>query len=288
MRAFASYEDLTRNFRDMFDAIDTTNRSLRHIRPPHRCHITTMTFTATLSHAVDIRGDFVRRLEDHARDDPYFTAVGPCAFSSCTAEFVARAMPSIRTKLFNKGALQLTGCKSHVEAMHTISEVCRVLTAFYGTPVEAETMACALINLNVTLDTGIRLSPCADAARARGYVAEQPERPPSCIIKFPSAVPSKSVTGLVYKTGKFVICGAPIPQDVSAAYDHILRLCDDAHETVLEPRRTDGIRRNRGQLTWSALVQCGMPGSMHTHPPTRRHRVEGCAYCERRGNYFCE
>jgi TATA-box binding protein (TBP) (component of TFIID and TFIIIB) len=245
-----------------------------------------MTFTATLSHAEPVCDAFVTAMHTLARDDPYFTSIGPCAFSPRTVELFADAMPSVKTKLFNKGALQLTGCKSHVEAMHTIAEVCRVLTTCCGKEIEALTMSCALINMNVMLDTTIRLSRFADAARARGVVAEQPERPPSCILKRPSTVAGKSVTGLVYKSGSFVICGAQDPRDVSGTYHLFMRMCDELWETVLEPRRPDGLRRGRGTCSWTTLIQCGMPGLLHTHPPTKRAVVEGCAFCARRGNFF--
>lgn len=286
MRAFACYDELTRSFRDMYDAIDATNCSLRYLTPPRRCHITTMTFTATVSHAEPIRDAFIDQLQRDAHRDPYFTTIGPSAFSKSAVEFYAASMPSVKTKLFNKGALQLTGCKSHVEAMHTIVEVCRVLSASCGHEIEALTMSCALINMNVTVDATIRLSRFADAVRAKGWIAEQPERPPSCILKYPSRVPGKVVSGLVYKTGNFVICGAPVPRDVSDTYRYIMQVFDEAWDTVLEPRRPESHFRSRGHGTWWAFVHCGMPGLLHTHPPTTRARVDGCAYCARRGNYF--
>lgn len=267
----------------MYDAINDTNRSLGCVQTPQRCHVTTMTFTATLSHTFRVQPETIATFA--GLDDDYFTAIGPSAFSTAAIEFVAASMPSIRTRLFNNGAVQLTGCKSHVEAMHTLAELCRVLSGSVGAAVEAETMKCALINMNVVLETGIRLSVFADAVRARGYIAEQPERPPSCILKLPSIARQKPVTVLVYKAGKFVICGASTPQDVALAYERVMRVCDELHATILEPR-TPGPVRTRGSLAWTRLVQCGMPGLMHAHQPTTRHAIEGCVYCARRGNLF--
>ena len=271
----------------MFDAIIEKDRSLTTLAPPKRCHITTMTFIATLSRPVQLYKDAIQKFSAMQGSDPYFTAIGPCAFSDTSVEFHSDAMPSVRTKLFNKGAVQITGCKSHVEAMLTLTELCRVVSAYSGdqTPVEALTMNIALINANVTIDKGIHLTRFAHAARSRGIIAEQPERPPSCILKIPSASTQKYVTVLVYKPGKFVICGAACPEDVSTSYGLVMDLLESVPD-ILETLPPETTRRGRGHFIWTQLVHCGMPGAMHSHNPTLHH-VDTCLYCARFGNVFC-
>lgn len=284
MKAFDVYHEITRDFMIMFDEIFETNTRLQNIAMPMRCHVTTITFVAKLSESTCIRPETLESLHAMEGIDTFFTTIGPCAFSKACVEFHSALLPSVRTKLFNKGALQITGCKSHLEAMHTISEICRVLSTFYGHPIEAVSMDIALINLNVTLDKGICLTKCALAMRQKGIIAEQPERPPSCILRFPGE--TKTTTMIVYKPGKFVICGAPKPRDVSRSYRIVMQTLDEMCD-VLEKKNIDALRRGRGHYTWSQLVQCGMPGSMHTHNPTSlTSKVPTCLYCSHFGNCF--
>jgi TATA-box binding protein (TBP) (component of TFIID and TFIIIB) len=267
----------------MYDSVNDTDMSLRTIPVPKQWYITTMTFIATLSYR-DLRVT-PRVIEDlGARRDTYFTTIGPCAFSPSSVEFHSSAMPSVRTKLFNKGSLQITGCKSHVQAMHNIVEVCRVVSSYVGMSVEAVSMSHALINVNITFHDGINLTRFARAARTLRIVAEQPERPPSCILKIPCD--EKMCTVLVYKPGKCTIC-APHPIDISRVYSIVMRILDDVPD-ILEQRTTDAIRRGRGQFTWMQLVNRGMPGVLHHHVPTTRARIDGCVYCTAHGNCFNE
>lgn len=284
MKAFETYDDLTRSFVSMFETIVDVNSRLHRIRLPTRCHITTMTFVASLSKELTVRHRAIEDLRSFGDGDPFFTTIGPCAFSNTSAEFHSESMPSVRTKVFNKGALQITGCKSHVEAMYTVSEVCRVLSAYAGERIEAVSMHIALINLNVTVEYGIRLTRFAVAMRDQGILAEQPERPPSCILKIPSLTTQKVTSVIVYKPGKFVICGAPTPEDVAKAYELVMRTFDVIPE-LLEKRNPDAVRRGRGHYTWTQLVACGMPGAMHDHKPTSKC-VRGCLYCKHNGNFF--
>lgn len=267
----------------MFDAMHDVDSKLLNLKPPKRCHVTTMTFVATVSHSLTITQEVIDELA--CIDDPYFTTIGDCAFSSSCVELHSLLLPSVRTKLLNHGALQITGCKSHVEAMHTIAEVCRVLSYYTGEAVEALSMDIALINLNTTIERGIHLTRVAEAARVKGIMAEQPERPPSCILKVPSSSnqPNALVTALIYKPGKFVICGARTPHDVSLMYTHIMQILD--MHGMLEPRNKDALRRSRGNYTWTQLVRQGMPGVMHDHNPTKSH-VATCLYCQRLSNAF--
>ena len=287
MRAFDTYTEITDEFIAMFDDIFETNSTLRTLHVPKRCHVTTMTFVVKMSKELPITEATVDALHTFQDTDPFFTTIGICAFSKSCVEFHSIYIPSVRTKVFNKGALQITGCKSHVEAMHTISEVCRVLSAYVNEDIEALSMRIAMINLNVTLDQGVRLTQCAQAMRQRRVIAEQPERPPSCILKIPRQTrESKPTTVIVYKPGKFVICGASTPRDVSNAYKIVMNTLDETND-ILERRKKDAIRRGRGHYTWSQLVHCGMPGAMHTHNPTTKTAcVHGCLYCTRYGNCF--
>jgi TATA-box binding protein (TBP) (component of TFIID and TFIIIB) len=284
LQAFATYDELTRSFKLMYDTIGETNAALRTIAPPKHCHITTMTFVATLSRQDLVMSPLVvRSICSYASDDTYFTTIAQSAFSASSIEFHSTLMPSVRIKAFNKGALQITGCKTHVQAMHSIVEVCRVLSMYFDTPLEAVTMDVALMNVNVSTHTGINLTKCAQAARFRGILAEQPERPPSCILKIPG-VNGKMTTVLVYKPGKFTIC-APSPEDAHVAYTAVMNIIDQ-HPDITEDRTVDAIRRGKGQYTWTELVRCGMPGVLHTHPVTTSPHVKGCVRCTLNGNYF--
>lgn len=269
----------------MYDVIENTNDALGTIPPPKHCYITTMTFVATLSRQdLVLNSQVIETLGAYAEHDAFFTSIGPCAFSPSSVELHSATLPSVRTKLFNKGAVQITGCKTHVHAMQTLAEVCRVLSDYLETQVEAVTMGIALINVNVGVHDGINLTRFAHAARSRKILAEQPERPPSCILKIPSRCRGKMVTVLVYKPGKFTVCGCS-PEDVSRAYVQTMEILDQT-PGIIEPRTTDAIRRGRGQYVWTHLVQCGMPGALHQHPCTTRHAVKGCRYCANDGNWF--
>lgn len=263
----------------MFDAITDTNASLQNI--PTQCHVTTMTFIATLSHQ-DLRVTESVIVDLGALEDPYFTSIGPSAFSQSSVEFHSLSMPSVKIKLFNSGALQITGCKSHVQAMHSILETCRVISAYIKTPVEAVKMETALINVNIRVHDGVNLTKFACAARSRAIFAEQPERPPSCILKVPG---TKMTTVMVFKSGKCTIC-AGTPQDTARIYQLVMDILEHTPH-IMEPRTHDAIRRDRGQFTWTQLVQCGMPGILHTHPPTTHETVDDCPLCRSYGNWLC-
>lgn len=269
----------------MYDTIGDANNALRTIPPPKHCYITTMTFVATLSHQdLVLNPHVIENLGSYAENDAFFTSIGPCAFSPSSVELHSAELPSVRTKLFNKGAVQITGCKTHIHAMQTLVEVCRVLSQYLEAPVEASTMNIALINVNVGVHDGINLTRFAHAARSRKILAEQPERPPSCILKIPSRYQGKTVTVLVYKPGKFTVCGCS-PEDVSRAYAQVMEILDQT-PGIIEPKTADAIRRGRGHYVWTHLVQCGMPGALHEHTLTTRHAVEGCKYCANYGNWF--
>ena len=263
----------------MFDAITDTNASLQNI--PSQCNVTTMTFVATLSHR-DLRVTEGVIADLGALEDPYFTSIGPSAFSQSALEFHSLEMPSVKIKLFNIGALQITGCKSHVQAMHSIIETCRVLSTYIETPVEAIKMETVLINVNIQVHDGVNLTKFACAARARTIFAEQPERPPSCILKVPG---TKMTTAMMYKSGKCTIC-AGTPQDIARTYALVMNILEHTPH-IMEPRTNDVIRRDRGQFTWPQLVQCGMPGILHTHPPTTHEMVDDCPCCRSYGNWLC-
>lgn len=288
--AFETYAPLTQDFLEMYEAMHTVNAQLRSIKPPARCHVTTMTYVATLSCDIHITARVIETVSE--LKDAYWTTVGPCKFTPSAIEFHAASLPSIRVKVFNKGAVQITGAKSHVEVMHTLVEVCRVLGVLTNAAVEALTMDLVLLNVNIMLDFDIKMTRFAHLARERNIHAEQPERPPSCILKIPCTKPpiprgkqkdAYTSTALVYKTGKFVICAAS-PQDVSVLYTTIMTILDN-NQDVRETHRSDALRRGRGHYIWSQLVAQGMPGAMHTHNPTT-HLVSTCLYCQHLGNVF--
>lgn len=262
----------------MYDAMHAIDATLKTIRPPKRCHVTTMTFTARLTYAPKITRAFIDALTERAAEDPYFCGVGCCDFSGSVMEFKTAYLPSVNMKLFNDGAVQMTGCKNHIEALMNVTELCRCL----GSDATVTTLTLILLNMSVTLDDPIQLSKFASSIREAGYTAEQPERPPSCIVRVPSIVPTRTATALVYKTGNFVMCAA-CPGDVVSLYRIVMTALDSTVPALAPSSSSAG--KVRGHHTWPQLVHVGMPGMMHTHNPTRS-LVPGCAYCRERGNVF--
>jgi len=276
LQVFILYNELTYNFKALFQCIENKNKSLRTTLPPKQCYLTTMTFIATLSRQDVVVGPkMVMDLGGY--EDDYFTCIKQSAFSSSCIEFHSQLAPSVRVKLFNKGSLQITGCKTHLSALQSILEVCRVLSTYLKTTVDVVTMGIALMNINVETQTGINLTRFAQAARAREIIAEQPERPPSCILKLPTTV-------LVYKPGKFTIC-AGSPEDAFVAYATAMEILDES-PGVAESKTVDALRRGKGKYTWTQLVQCGMPGLLHTHAVTTNPLEPGCIRCALDGNWF--
>jgi TATA-box binding protein (TBP) (component of TFIID and TFIIIB) len=272
---FDVYDALSRGFLDMFSRMERVDASLRNVAPPLQCHVTTMTFVAKLSVSLPITTKVFEEME--MVYDDYWTTLEPCKFApSSSFEMRSTSLPSVRVKLFNKGSVQLTGAKTHLEAMHTLVEVSRLLASYMDEPVTVTHISLALMNVNVTLTTGIRLTRFAETVRANGVHAEQPERPPSCIVRL-----SKS-SALVYKSGKFVLC-ATCSADAARLYGVIMTTLDIHAETREDAQKN--IHKTRGHYVWNQLVQRGMPGALHTHPPTTRV-VAGCPYCQRWGNVF--
>lgn len=248
--------------------------------------ISTMTFTATVgpTSSLTMSKDTMARMQQ--LDDPYFTTIEESAFCPNVIQ-LASAHSTVKVKLFNKGAVQLTGCTSHVECMHTLGEVCRLIQSLCGGQmVTVLDISLRLINLNasvIPLGSGnVHLERLAQVARAppHNLLAERPERPASCILHMDG-----NGKVMIYSTGRFSI-HAKSPKDVAHAFCRLMNIMHTDPRSIVLPPKASRRHQTTGKVTWYDVLAYAMPGLVHTHPPTTEKSVHGCLYCALHGNDF--
>lgn len=213
----------------LFRSFQETDLSLEFLDPPLKRAITTMTYSITLANC-----DCIERLDiDLLSSVHSIFTVERSKFSAYAAKLVAKErFPCISVKLFPKGSVHITGCKSANDAIRVSRAICDLLESAYpGTSPRPLTYTLNMINIGLTCPFTIHLTRFADACRAHGGYAEQPEKPPSCIVR-------RKATVLVYKSGKMVVTGKS-PESCAEAYAFVMKVLDAHEETYVNALRKE-------------------------------------------------
>lgn len=264
------------DFLAFFDAVHAAN--MASSKQPSRAHIPTISFNATLSGCGGIFRYDLATLRAAATVDDFFE-VSRSKFSSSTIELKVRTIASLNVKLYTLGAVQVAGCKNHVEFMHAMQHLAVLLDRAYpaSAPHRMTSPAggvIAMMNFNVAFPFGIRVTEFAREARRRGVYAEQPEKPPLCILR---SSHTATATAMAYKTGK-IILSTKCPRACAALYATVLGILEAPD--VTEPLTPDMRVRASRRYHFTQLIWAGMPGALHTHNPCSAVPVPGCRRCQ--------
>ena len=270
----AWYTSVSEEFKTMFSAV-AARLQPGALRP----FISTMTYTAQLT------GDLPpsKVLLQHMREtkSSYFTSVEESAF--CANVIHLGSIPgTTKVKLFNKGAVQLTGCTSHIECLNALGEIQKFICDATQIHTSIASINLCLINFNAMIlpinsNQKIHLEHLACVARGHPYnvLAERPDRPASCILH------ARNGKIMVYATGKCSV-HAKSPSDVDAAFSLLTEIVK-AHAGSIIIQATSGSQAPKA--SWYDVLAVGMPGLIHTHPPSTV-LIHGCPYCTTFGNVF--
>jgi TATA-box binding protein (TBP) (component of TFIID and TFIIIB) len=220
-------DDLQRDIDEMFAAIRP--HCLAGMSPS----ITTMTFSVVLQGCENLGA--IRVQDIQAANHGTFESVQPSRFSPKAVSLVRKP---VNLKLFPKGSLHITGCRSLTDVLECIKSTCQVLRTAYGLHIPGyRSVTLNMINVSATWPFGVRLSHFADLCRNAGGYAEQPEKPPSCIVR-------RSATALIYKSGKTILTGkstACIAETFTFVSGLMHQIKEDAMNTVPAAIATDGL-----------------------------------------------
>lgn len=171
--------------------------------------ITTMTLTVTLNECDHLIAHSLPQLREHNQGG-YFRTIDVSKFSSKAVALVTTS--SLTIKLFPKGVVHITGCKDIDDVAELIACIIDLMQRAYNAQnITCHSVAINMINVSATWTQPIRLTQFADACRDVGGYAEQPEKPPSCIVR------QTGGTALVYKSGKMIVT-AKTPDAVTTMF----------------------------------------------------------------------
>ena len=226
----------------LFRELDRLDAEVSGVKPTKRV-ITTMTFSITL-HGCDhlTRLDPQHMAEHHLHTAHGRVVIEPSKFSAYAVKVVARdAFPTVNVKVFPKGILHITGCKSTYQLEDVVAMICDILrTAYPGTVPLIRTATLNMINLGITCPFNVRLTSFSDACRREGAYAEQPEKPPSCIVRHYGTV-------LIYKSGKMVVTAKTI-EDCYKAYGFVIKTLNkypNSFQLHPEPPQTNALTNEK-------------------------------------------
>jgi hypothetical protein len=282
------HENFITDFKTMYCAMHSAISRISTGLEVGLCHITTQTYTGSLKGSLKffLSPSVISKLIQSK--DAYFDVIKTCSFSRTALEVSSLHAPFVHLKLFNDGAFQMTGCRSHVEALLISTELCRFLRQQGFIDRELESLRLQLLNLNVVLHLNnrplsVRLQTIASIALKHGLVAELPERPPSCIVRCAPLNGVKAATAMVYKSGKFVV-SSPSTAALATCFEKILLIFEEsilASNVVV----SDPLPGHTTKTT-KDIVAAAFPELVHSHLPTSEIGVRGCLCCEQEGNIF--
>lgn len=179
----------------MFEDLDRGSRE--GPRPKSPC-ITTMTFSVMLDECALIDRHNIDTLRSCNK---YFDTIEPSKFSPKAITMTKSSM-NMNIKVFPRGSVHITGCRHLHDLRNLIDALGVLLQAAYDMPRTPKGISASLnmINVGTAWPHTIRLSEFAGACWAAGGYAEQPEKPPSCIVRH-------DATALAYKSGKMIVTG---------------------------------------------------------------------------------
>lgn len=190
-----------------YEGLDRVDATLPHTMRPLRRLVTTMTLTAHMS-GFTVPFLYAREFQNTSLD----VVVEQSKFARQALKMTSSDLfGSASIKVFPNGSIHMTGCKTYDQCLRIVQTVCDVLQeAFPDQHPHVERVTLNMINLGITGSQRILLGKLAEACRQRGVYAEQPEKPPSCIVRHTATV-------LAYTSGKMVITGGS-PEKVLETY----------------------------------------------------------------------
>lgn len=204
----SSLVQLESEIQRMFETIRRTTRVDGMPKPPY---ITTMTFTVLLDGCASVLQHDIQKLR---ACNTYFDTIEPSKFSA-KAITMTKMSTNMNIKVFPKGSVHATGCRDLDDLQTLVECLCRLLHKAYDlSRIPSGTSASLnMINVGTTWPTPIRLTEFAKACWDLGGYAEQPEKPPSCIVRH-------DATALAYKSGKMIVTGKS-PRDVASTFGFV-------------------------------------------------------------------
>lgn len=197
--------------------------------------VTTMTYHAKLSGCEDLQ----------YLDCSKFTHAKPSSFTRCALD-IDIGLDKLRVKLFPKGSVHVTGCKSEQDAIAAVNKVIQALQQAYAISAEIQALDMVMINIRTLFEDPPQLDEIAKACESLGAAAEIPERPPSCLVRYQGA------TAMVYKSGK-VILSAKSPESALSVY----KVLERAIATIKPYKNTFSLQheftRNPGNVARKSL-----------------------------------
>ena len=261
-------EELSRlgsQFLDMFHAMTLTDTKYLAYKPI-RVHVSTMTLTAKLIGFTDAHFESLKTST--------VLKTKPSTFSSAAVHVsFPDLLPSICVKAFRSGSLHVTGCHSPLEFVFVVDCIAQTLDGH--TYIDDFKMVMA--NVNITLPRALRIYEVAEETRRRLIFTEQHRRPPNVLLKF------EHTTTMMYGTGKIVFTTKKDVRHIGEIYDLLMALLSSS------PAHFFGDPVYPSEVPhWTVLVNTGMPGLLHTHPPCRNVCISSCNLCSKHGNAFSE
>lgn len=235
--------------------------------PKHAPRITTCTFVVKTTKPLDLSPS---AFWEPVGFDEFFS-LAKSKLSPHAVQLKVGSMPSVDVLVFPSGSIKAAGFKSHVELIFVLEcLLCRL-----HQDCQFDAVQVVMINVAVTVPVCVVLQDFFAAVRQRGGYAEQPERPPSCTVKF------NSTTAMVYSTGN-VIVSASCFANVSIMYRFVMDALTSLH---VNPQLKRMKQKAPGFRCTASDLMVLVPGSMHTHQPCD-FLVDSCAYCMAFGNCF--
>lgn len=223
-------------------AIDDMHAAVRSYTVP-TFRVSTMTWSAKFAGF----GDVIRHDLDRVRpvcDAEEIEAVQ----SKFSRNAIALSMPnsSLAIKLFGRGSVHVTGCKT-IDAITTVLErIGHLLQRIYGLetfPV-LEDARLDMINVQLAWPRPLDIQRFATWVRTAGGFAEEPEKPPAVIVRLQDC----RATAFAYRSGKFIV-SARSPRDACTLIRFLCELQTSAETADTPPTKVATFSREYTTLT---------------------------------------
>ena len=164
-------------------------------------NVSTMSFVSHMTSPIPNLFDRITELQGTSVCSGETPIITKSTFTTNTVDVVPFPCnrPSLHIRIFcTKGKLLVTGCKSIIECVVALDDICSALEVEFTFP------ECRLINANCALQRRVSLSGVMDALGENPWVTfiDKPERQHRVLITF-----SNGTKGLVYASGKFSVHG---------------------------------------------------------------------------------
>ena len=223
--------DTSREFAEMYDAVDETNRRLVRFCP-RRVVVTTMTMCGML-------GEFVeQKLPVDKIDGDLYGIENPRKRSRSGKSFYnQRSLNSgtVSMKVSPNGRIHATGLKSPVQFIDIVDRVCSALAEHTTLPPLGESASIECLNVTLFSAKRLPLARLREVFRERGYTSMYtPDSFPGVKIYVP--IENRTIAVHIFSTGTINILAAKRPSDISTAYEVVFSTLDDLEELTIEAR----------------------------------------------------